>query len=136
MDQGNMNLTNNALVSTMRPVKPEAFDGARDYLKLNTWLHQMGQFFSIVQSTSQTEIMDNSKVMFASLLLNGNAATWWYTLQTSGISPNTWEAFAASVRQEFIPEDHQRRARENSGISINEIRFFPTFQHFATLDLL
>lgn len=33
----------------MRPLKPEGFDGSRDFLKVNTWIYKMVQFFTLVR---------------------------------------------------------------------------------------
>lgn len=72
MDQEIITIINKVLDTAMQPAKPAALDGTFDYHKLNTWLHQLGQNFSIVQTTFRTEIMDDNKVVFASTLLKIN----------------------------------------------------------------
>ena len=61
---------------------PKTFSGDRDFLKLNAWIYQVDEYFNIVnfRKTDEEAIDNRSKVRFASLLLDGDAALWWFTL--------------------------------------------------------
>lgn len=96
----------------LRPNKPESFAGSRDFLTVNTWLYKMTQYFSLMELANSSSISDHTKITFASTMLSGSAAIWWYTTaQTQGV-PTTWTMFEEAVRKEFIPTDHERRARD------------------------
>lgn len=112
LDQVMEAVQNNNLALAMRPVRPEGFDGSRDYLKVNAWLYKMLQYFTLVRATSHAELGDVEMITFASSLLKDGAAVWWYTLQVANLLPGTWAEFEAAIRTEFIPEDHVRAARE------------------------
>lgn len=93
--------------------KPEAFEGRRDALHVNTWLYQVEMYLNVSQMNSPEQLIDdNMKVTVASTLLKGTAANWWFTLVQSGQAPGQWEDFVACVRNEFIPQDSVRRARD------------------------
>lgn len=55
--------------------------------------------------------------MFASTLLTETAAIWWFTVVQSGKVPITWNDFKLALRNEFLPDDHVRRARDRLGRS-------------------
>lgn len=97
----------------LRPNKPDAFDGRRDYLTVNTWLFKVQQYLQLsALSGANAEITDESRIMFASSYLTSTAASWWYTVIQAGRTPTTWEEFRSMILSEFVPEDHVRRARD------------------------
>ncbi len=67
---------------SLKPNMPKTFSGDRDFLKLNAWIYQVDEYFNIVnfRKTDEEAIDNRSKVRFASLLLDGDAALWWFTL--------------------------------------------------------
>jgi hypothetical protein len=70
-------------------------------------------YLNLLQVTNPQIVLDqNTRVSFASTLLKGNAAQWWYMLVQSGQAPVAWDAFLAKVRLEFIPQDSVDRARD------------------------
>jgi len=99
---------------SVKPSKPELFAGRRDALAVNTWLYQVEIYLNIVQASNpQNVIDDNMKVSFATTLLKGNAANWWYMLVENGTAPGQWLVFKNEFKKEFIPQDSIRRCREN-----------------------
>jgi len=97
----------------LKPNKPEPFSGKRDAVTVNAWLYQVEMYLNLQQlNNSEMPIEENTKVSFASTLLKGNAANWWYMLVQSGQAPGQWDAFVAKVRSEFIPQDSVDRSRD------------------------
>ena len=93
--------------------KPEAYDGRRDALQVNTWLYQVQMYLHVSQMNNPQQAIDeNMKVTVASTLLKGTAANWWFMMVQSVQAPGTWDEFCAAVRNEFIPQDSVRRARD------------------------
>ena len=101
------------MASIFRPNKPGDFDERRDRLVVHAWLYQVSQHLSLVQVASpELDLGDATKIGFASMLLKGTAASWWYVLVQSQQIPATWQEFEAAVRAEFVPQDSIRRARD------------------------
>lgn len=100
-------------MAAMKPTKPEPFEGRRDALVVNTWLYQINVYFDLIQvANPNLQLNDQTKISFASTLMKGNAANWWYMkIQFSDI-PQSWQEFKEAVRGEFIPLDHVRRSRD------------------------
>lgn len=97
----------------LKPNKPEAFDGRRDYLVVNTWLYKIEQYLSLVQLSHPTvPLTESNRILYASTFLTGTAAVWRYTLVQANTVPETWPQFKAKVIAEFVPDDHVRRARD------------------------
>lgn len=100
-------------MAMIKPSKPEAFEGRRDALHVNTWLYQVEMYLNVCQMNNpQQLIAENMKVSVASTLLKGTAANWWFILVQSGQAPGQWDEFVNCVRTEFIPQDSIRRARD------------------------
>ena len=101
------------MASIFRPNKPGDFDVRRDRLVVDAWPHQVSQYRSLVEVASpELDLIDATKISFASMLLKGTAASWWYVLVQPQQIPATWQAFEAAVRAEFFPQDSIRRARD------------------------
>lgn len=97
----------------LKPNKPDAFEGKRDFLAVSSWIFKMEQYLSLTQlSNPTTNISDENRITFASSFFTGNAASWWFTVVRSGQIPSSWNDFKALVVNEFIPNDHERRARD------------------------
>lgn len=62
-------------------------------------------------ANGNNSLNDQNKITYVSTLLTKTAAIWWYTLLRSQKSPTTWDEFTKAIRKEFVPEDHERRAR-------------------------
>lgn len=92
----------------MRPGKPAAFDGNKDFLKVSTCLYKMLQFFILVRSTSSAILGEAAITKFASSHLNDSAAVWCYKFQASNCIPRIWGEFEAAIKAEFVPESHVR----------------------------
>jgi len=98
---------------SLKPNKPETYDGRRDYLVINTWLYKIEQYLSLLMITNPNMQLDEStRITYASTFFTSTAAVWWYTLVQVGQVPTTWVAFKEAVIREFVPEDHVRRARD------------------------
>ena len=100
-------------MANLKPNKPEPFSGKRDAVTVNAWLYQVDMYLNLLQlNNPEAPIDQNTRVSFASTLLKGYAANWWYMLVQSGQAPSQWDAFVAKVRIEFIPQDSVDRARD------------------------
>lgn len=100
-------------MASMKPTKPEPFDGQRDALKVNTWLYKMEVYFDLLMiGNPQLQLNEQTKMNFASTLLTGTASNWWYMKVMSQAIPQTWNDFKVSVIAEFVPFDHVRRTRD------------------------
>lgn len=64
-------------------------------------------------ANSNAAFTDDNRISFATTLLKGTDAFWWYTLLISNGTPSKWERFVAPIVREFIPQDHERRARDS-----------------------
>jgi hypothetical protein len=97
----------------LKPTKPTVFEGRRNSLRIEPWLYQVQQYFTLVQvGSTGTPLDDGTMITYASSLFSKTAATWWYMLVQAGQVPTSWEAFMGKVRSEFIPQDHIRRSRD------------------------
>ena len=100
-------------MATIKPTKPDVYDGKRDGLTVNTWLYQVELYLNLVQlNNPELNVDDNMKISFASSLLKKNAASWWYMKYQAGVAPGQWDAFKQAVKDEFIPQDNIRRVRD------------------------
>lgn len=98
-------------MATLKPNKPEAFDGKRELLAVNAWVYQLEQYFMLVQ-VGVTNLTDQIRIGFASSLMKSHAARWWYMQIQNGTPPTTWSAFVDAIRKEFIPQNASRQARD------------------------
>lgn len=100
-------------MTTLKPNKPGEYDGKRDSLVVNTWIHKVQDYFSIVEFGNPTlQLTDEMKIRYACTCLSGIASNWWYTKLQSENYPTTWADFKTELRKEFIPQDSIRRARD------------------------
>jgi len=100
-------------MTSIKPVRPEPYDGKRDAMAVNTWIYQLQVYFSLILvSNNGIELTDEVKINLASSLMKGNAASWWYMLVQSGNVPQAWVTFKEAVRREFVPQDQVRRSRD------------------------
>lgn len=100
-------------MTSIKPNKPEAYNGKRDFLAVHTWLYKMEQYFHLIQMVNpEMQLAENDRVTFAASFLTGPASTWWFTLVQGEQLPTTWKEFRDKVSQEFVPSDHVRRARD------------------------
>ena len=100
-------------MASMKPSKPGPYEGKRDSLVVETWLYQLDVYLNLLQVANPNVVLDeNSRVMFATTLLKGHAANWWYMLVQAGQAPNQWENFKTALRNEFVPQNSERRNRD------------------------
>lgn len=97
----------------LKPNKPQVFSGARNFLIVNTWLYKGERYFNMVQlANANVQLSDANRISYATALLTGTAAIWWYTILKANSSPQTWDDFVVAIRKEFVPGYHERRARD------------------------
>ena len=99
-------------MTTLKPNKPQCYDGKRDEFQVRTWIFQVNQYLDLVQVGSQTPLSDGTKISFASTYLSGTAAAWWFTRVASNTIPATWNDFETALVQEFVPYDSAQRSRD------------------------
>lgn len=99
---------------SLKPKQPDAYDGRREFLAVNTWSYKIEQYLSIllVLTPSLMKMTEADHVLFASTFLTGNNAVWWYTIVQMNKVPTTWDQFKKLIQDEFVPRDHIMRVRE------------------------
>ena len=97
---------------SLKPSKPEPFSGKRDHLTVETYIHTVYNYIKLMEVISPSVFVGEPEaVAFASTLLQGSAANWWYIIRQSNEKTSNFHAFANALRKEFISQDHVRRAR-------------------------
>ena len=94
-------------------------------------MHTVVNYISLVQVIKPAVLVGEEEVVaFASTLLTGSAANWWYIVCQINEEPHTFQEFVNALRAEFIPLDHIRRARnylsrlrQISSVSVNLSQF-------------
>ena len=100
-------------MASLKPSKPGPFEGTRDSLTVETWLYQVDVYLNLLQVANPNVVIDDgTRVAFATTLLKGNAANWWFMLVQAGQAPGQWENFKVALRGEFVPQDSERRNRD------------------------
>ena len=100
-------------MANLKPSKPGPFEGKRDSLTVETWLYQVDVYLNLLQVANPNVVIDDgTRVAFATTLLKGNAANWWFMLVQAGQAPGQWETFKVALRGEFVPQDSVRRNRD------------------------
>ena len=62
-------------MATIKPNKPECFDGKRDQLAVGTFLYQVKQYLLLIQiGNPDFALSDSTKVSFASTFLKHTAS--------------------------------------------------------------
>ena len=63
---------------SLKPNRPEPFTGKRDHLTVETFLHTVVNYISLVQVINPAVLVGEEQVVaFGSTLLQGSAANWW-----------------------------------------------------------
>lgn len=107
--QGTQQDSPRSILSALRPVKPDTFDGVRNSRKVEAWLYTVGKYCELVQMND-----DRQRVLFAVALLRDGAVTWWRQLESdpSVATPQDWTHFCEAFRTEFKPENAEQIARQ------------------------
>ena len=72
-------------MASLRPARPEPYEGKRDALTVETWIYQVEVHLNLLQVANPNLVIDDvTRIQFASSLLKGNAVNWWYMLVQSG----------------------------------------------------
>lgn len=96
----------------IKPKRPDAYDGKRDHMTVEAWIYSVESYLKLVQLGSTVAISDNDKMTFAATLFSGSAANWWFVVVQSNQVPETWIEFLSRIREEFVPFDAERLARD------------------------
>ena len=100
-------------MASLKPSKPGPYEGKRDSLTVETWLYQVDVYLNLLQVANPNVVIDDgTRVAFATTLLKGNAANWWFMVVQAGQAPGQWENFKVALRNEFVPQDSERRNRD------------------------
>lgn len=100
-------------MTTIKPSKPDIFEGKRDALVVESWIYQIETYLNLLRlSNPELNITDEMKIQFSSTLMKKNAASWWYMQVQGGNLPQTWDQFKNMFRSEFVPQDSVRRQRD------------------------
>src|SRR5262249_35154713 len=96
---------------TIKPNKPETFEGRRDGAQVDRWLFQVYQYCEFVK------MKDSDRVPFAALFLRGSAATWWQVKATDAnrgqvARIQAWKDFKKALMAQFKPANSVERARD------------------------
>ena len=96
-----------------KPEKPSTYDGKREAIVVETWLYQVEAYLNILMvANPNMQLDEGTRVCYATTLLKGNAANWWFMLVQAGQAPGQWEDFKNVLRSEFVPQDSERRNRD------------------------
>lgn len=100
---------NHNILSALRPVKPDTFDGERNARKVEAWLYTVEKYCQLVKIYD-----DDQRVLFAVSLLRDAAVTWWRQLENDNTvaTPRDWNQFSLAFRTEFKPENTEQLARQ------------------------
>ena len=85
--------------------RPEYFEGGKTQ-DVDTWLFQVREHLDI------KVIPERGRIPYAASLFRGNAALWWRELCEANNRPANWEAFCATLRDQFRAENLSRRGRD------------------------
>lgn len=122
-------------MATLKPSKPDVYDGKRDALTVDAWIYQVDTYLNLLTlSNPELNLTEEIKVQYASTLLKKNAANWYYMQVQIGITPATWEAFKTGLRAEFVPQDNVRRQRDKLTklVQSNSVAFYlETFRNIV-----
>ncbi len=100
-------------MATLKPSKPDVYDGKRDAVTVDSWIFQVDTYLNLLSiGNPQLNLTEEIKVQFATTLLKNNAANWYYMQVQAGNIPATWEEFKNRLRAEFVPQDNVRRQRD------------------------
>ena len=96
---------------TIKPSKPETFEGRRDAAQVDRWLFQVWQYCDFVKMRNE------DRVPFASLLLRDAAATWWRAKAMDAERRQTgriqdWNEFETALSAQFKPANAVEWARD------------------------
>lgn len=93
-------------MTTIKPIKPEPFDGRQDWLVVNVWLYQVTVYHSVLQITETNVVLaDSTNIGFATTLMKGTAASWWYMNVQTQTAPDDRENFKQAIKKELVPLD-------------------------------
>lgn len=99
-------------MASLKPNKPDRFDGKREEFTVRTWIYQVKQYLTLIQVGNNLNLTEEQKVTFAATYLSGTAAAWWYTRVASNTIPATIVDFENALVQEFVPFDSVQRSRD------------------------
>ena len=99
-------------MASLKPNKPEKFNGRRDQFTVRSWLYQVRQYLELIEVGNEMNLDDSTKISFAASFFSGTAATWWFTKVETNTVPTTWTAFENAVTHEFVPSDSIQRSRD------------------------
>ncbi|GJN40253.1 hypothetical protein PR202_gb29441 [Eleusine coracana subsp. coracana] len=132
---GNNNHHNNhprqSTYSDFLGTHPPTFEGAREPLDADHWLHQTESKFGLL------ECIECQKVLFAAQQLQGSASAWWANYEASlpTGSRTEWNEFKAAFRAYFIPAGlMQRKFQEFMDLKQggrNVLQYSEAFNHLA-----
>lgn len=64
---------------SLKPNKPEAYEGKRDFVTVSAWLYTVEQYLCLSQVSNPAVVIDDhTKIAFDISYLKGNAAIWWF----------------------------------------------------------
>ena len=84
---------------------PDHFEGGK-LQDVDTWLFQVREHLAI------TNLPERGHIPYAASLFRGNAALWWHEVCEAAHRPVTWDEFCGAVREQFRPENWNRRGRD------------------------
>jgi hypothetical protein len=84
--------------------EPPKFSGVGK-LPVEKWLAQLDLYFEATGIRVK-------RTLYAAMLLQDNAATWWMSIRRDGTEPKRWIDFKQQITQQFKNIDSNRRARD------------------------
>lgn len=90
----------------VKPAKLGYFAGERDHKVVLAWL------FEAEAKVRHYAASDVEAMRVSASYFRGSALNWWRVLAERRRLPATWEEFVGGVKQQFLPSDYARRARD------------------------
>jgi hypothetical protein len=90
--------------------EPDVYDGEKDTVILNAWIHHLKLYFSLVRIKHPQE-----KLLYVLSLLRKDAQLWYTQMNTfdKDHTRQYWDELKTSLRAEIIPVDGVTKARDN-----------------------
>ena len=90
----------------VKPAKLQPFLGERDHRTVLAWL------FEAEAKVRHYAGSDVEAVHVSASYFRGDALNWWRVLSERAALPGSWTEFSQALRDQFLPADYARRARD------------------------
>ena len=107
---------------TVKPAKLQPFLGERDHKTVLAWLFEAE---AKVRRYAASEV---EAVHISASYFRGDALVWWRVLSERSALPGNWGEFSLALRDQFLPADYARRARDE----LNDLKQVKSVADYVT----